>query len=143
MKKITIILVLIMCLVLSACGSHDAVEDNSSGDDAAAIGIEEKADADNDNDEETEEMSDNNRTIIAEALGVDENSRSLRFHLYALNEVNAGEIKSAVAGSDGNDKYIEVVAEDDTVYRIYLSGSGSVDAVKNMDTGEWPISSER
>ena len=88
-------------------------------------------------------MSENNRAIIAEALGIDEGSRNIRFILKTLDTIGAGQIKSAEAGMDGGDSYLDITAEDDTVYRIYLTGSGSVDAVKNMDTGEWPIKSER
>ena len=132
-----------MCLLLSACSNYSGEEDSIAGADTTVSGTEEQIPADNDAMEETGEMSENNRAIIAEALGIDEGSRNIRFILKTLDTIGAGQIKSAEAGMDGGDSYLDITAEDDTVYRIYLTGSGSVDAVKNMDTGEWPIKSER
>lgn len=142
-NKIAIIYILIMCLLLSACSNYSGGDEDIAGADTTVSGTEEQTPADNDTIEETGEMSENNRAIIAEALGIDEGSRNIRFILRTLDTIGAGEIKSAEAGTDGGDSYLDITAEDDTVYRIYLTGSGSVDAVKNMDTGEWPIKSER
>lgn len=85
----------------------------------------------------------NNRTIIAEAVGIEENDRKMRFILSTLNTISAGQIQSAEAVEDDGRKVINLVAEDGTNYCIYLSRSGSVEAVKNLDTGEWPVKSER
>lgn len=41
------------------------------------------------------------------------------------------------------EKVLNLVAEDGTDYRNFLSGSGSVEAVENLATGEWPIQSNR
>lgn len=82
-------------------------------------------------------MEASNRTIIAEALGVDENNRNI------LDTICAGKIQSAEATEVDGEKVLNLVAEDGTDYRIFLSGSGSVEAVENLATGEWPIQSNR
>lgn len=94
-----------------------------------------------------------NRAIIAAALGIDEEERSIGYILESLGVIGAGEIRSAeisvVDLQNADDSIVDgenalhVVAEDGTNYLLYLSGSGSVEAVENMDTGEWPIQSER
>lgn len=85
----------------------------------------------------------NNRTIIAEALDIEENDRNMRFILSTLNTISAGQIQSAEAAEEDGEKVINLVAEDGTNYCIYLSKSGSVEAVKNLDTGQWPVIYER
>lgn len=136
--KLLIILALIMCLVLSACGS-----DSTAGTDTTVSVAGEQVTDENEAGGETDVMSENNRKIIADALKADEESRGIRFILNALETVGAGEIKNAEAGMEGEDRYLDITAEDDTLYRVYLTGSGSVDAVQNVTTGEWPIRSER
>ena len=84
-----------------------------------------------------------NRTMIAETMGIEEDNREIRFLLSCLNTIHAGEIKKAKLGEQNDSKVIDIVAEDDTEYRIYLSNSGSVEAVENLSTGEWPMISER
>ena len=84
-----------------------------------------------------------NRTIIAEALGIDEESRNIRFLLSSLNTIGAGQIQKAEKGNENGEDVLLVVAEDNTNYCIYLTGSGKVDAVRNMDTGDWVITSQR
>lgn len=129
MKKWMIVPVLIMLCCMSACCKENVNNESEA--------------TDNDYSVEEMEVDAINRTIIAEALGVEENNRNIRFILSSLNTINAGRIKSAeVAGVEG-EKVINLVAEDGTDYRIYLSGSGSVEAVENLTTGEWAIQSER
>lgn len=96
-----------------------------------------------DEEEGVTEMNAKNRTLIAGALGVEEDSRNIRFILSSLNTVGAGQIQSAEVTEEDGEKVIKVVAEDGIDYQIYLSESGSVEAVKNLTTGEWPIQSER
>lgn len=84
-----------------------------------------------------------NRTIIAKALGVEENNRNIRFILSSLKTIDAGQIQSAEMAEENGEKVINLVAEDSTEYRIYLSERRSVEAVKNLVTGEWSIRSDR
>lgn len=84
-----------------------------------------------------------NRALIAEAISDDENSRSIRFILECLNTIGAGVIQSAESIEVEGEKAIDLIAEDGTNYRIYLSSSGGVESVKNLDTNEWTIQSER
>lgn len=145
-NKTVIIFILILCLMLPACSADSGSEDIVTGADTAVSGIEkqtEQTSAEEEAIEENAEMSGNNKAIIAEALGVSEDSRNLRFIINTLDTIGAGQIKNAEAGTDGTGIYIDISAEDDIMYRMYLSGSGSVDAVKNMDTGEWPVRSRK
>ncbi len=137
MKKCIIVFVFaffLLCFV-SACagktaeGKPDAITDQP--DIEQNIGKEES------------EVDAYNRSVIAEALNVEENFRELRFILNSLTVIDAGQIQSAKASRIDGDKVLDIVAEDGTEFRIYLSGSGSVDAVKNLTTGEWPITSYR
>ena len=78
-----------------------------------------------------------------EVLEIQENHRSLRFILSSLNTISAGQIQSVELVEDNGEKVLNLVSEDGTNYQIYLSKSGNVEAVKNTDTGEWMIQSER
>ena len=121
MKKWVIVLALSVLCSMSACSNSNTNSISDSGQNDVA----------------------NNRTIIAEAIGIEENDRKMRFILSTLNTINAGQIQSAEAAEEDGEKVINIVAEDGTNYCIYLSSSGSVEAVKNLDTGEWPVKSER
>ena len=92
-------------------------------------------------DREESEMDEANRTIIAKALGIEENSRNIRFILNSLNTIEAGQIQDAELTEENGDRVLALTAEDGTKYQLYLSASGNVEAVKNLTTGEWPIQS--
>lgn len=139
MKKWVIIWILIILCCISACS-------NKSIDNADSInGISDIADSHDavDGDEEEIEVDAINRTIIAEALGVEEENRNIRFILNSLNTIGTGKVQSADATEIDGEKVINLIAEDGTEYRIYLSRRGSVEAIKNLDTGEWPVQSKR
>ena len=87
-------------------------------------------------------VNESNRIRIAEALGVEKDSRNISFLLSCLVTIDAGRIQSAEV-IDGDEKVLKVVAEDGTEYAVYLSANGSPEAVKNLVTGEWPIQSSR
>lgn len=150
MKKPLMIFTMVMLYCL--CGCSREVDNGLTSADAADYGdsIREDSDMSYDCDtadeyeyvEETE-VDAINRTMIAEALHIDENNRSIRFILGCLNTIGAGQIQSAESIVIEGEKTIDLIAEDGTNYRIYLSGSGSVESVKNLDTNEWPIQSER
>ncbi|MBP5282302.1 MAG: hypothetical protein J6Z22_07355, partial [Lachnospiraceae bacterium] len=97
----------------------------------------------NEPEEEDTEVNEYNRPIVANALGIDENARSLRFLLSALDTLKAGKIQKAEATEDKGSRALDIVAEDGTNYRILLTGSGSPDGAINLDTGEWVIKSAR
>ena len=148
MKKI---IFMISCLILVFSVVGCGVKTTDSGipvADGAEMNMptdnNDKADIDKEQVESiTYEENEINRTIIAEALGVEENNTNIRFILSSLDVINAGQIQSAKLTEIDGEKVINVVAEDDQDYRIYLSRSGSVVAVENLTTGEWPIRSER
>lgn len=83
-----------------------------------------------------------NERMIMDALNTDD-CDDISTIVSALNSVKAGNIKSATPSTENNDKVLDVVSEDGAKYRIYLTGNLTVEAVKNMDTGEWVITSSR
>lgn len=85
----------------------------------------------------------NNNKIIANTLGIEETNRNLKFIMNSLNTINAGQIQSAELHETNKEKVLDIIAEDNTKYQIYLSDSNKVEAIKNIDTDEWVIKSER
>ncbi len=147
-EKLLMIFILIM--LYSLCGCSREADNGLESVDAANHGYPISGDSDMPDDcdiadgyEEETEVDAINRTVIAEVLHIDENSRNIRFILGCLNTIGAGQIQSAESIVAEGEKAIDLIAEDGTNYRIYLSGSGSVESVKNLDTNEWPIQSER
>lgn len=142
MKKWMFVVTFILFGFISSCGNENV---NNISEDVEYAPDEnyEKTEVNNGVDGGNEEMETDtiNRSMIAEALGVEENSRNIRFILNCLNTVEAGQIQSAETDEINGEKVINVIAEDGTEYQIYLSGSGSVEAVKNLSTGEWPVQS--
>lgn len=142
MKKWMFVVTIILFGFISSCGNENV---NNILEDVECAPDEnyEKTEVNNGVDGGNEEMETDtiNRSMIAEALGVEENSRNIRFILNCLNTVEAGQIQSAETDEINGEKVINVIAEDGTEYQIYLSGSGSVEAVKNLSTGEWPVQS--
>lgn len=137
MKKCIIVFILafsLLCFV-SACAGKTAEENPDT--------ITDQPDIEQDAGKEESEVDAYNRSMIAEALGVEENFRGLRFILNSLTVIEAGQIQSAKTTQVDGEKVLDIVAEDGTEFRIYLTSSGSVDAVKNLTTGEWPIASCR
>lgn len=88
----------------------------------------------------TKTREEHNRELIAEALDMDEDDESLKYTLSALKTIHAGRIQSAEFKMIRKDEVLDIVAEDGTEYYLYLMDV-SVWAVKNLDTGEWPIKS--
>ncbi len=156
MKKAVIIFEIIALCCLSACGNTTAGRAGSQSDVSAGtttgsidseIGDSESVESINtdtyNDSEEDSEVTAVNRTIIANALKIDESSRNIRFILNCLTTIGAGKIQKAELVEEKNEKMLDIVAEDSTIYRIFLSSGGSVDAVKNCTTGDWPIQSTR
>lgn len=132
MKKWIIFLVFTISIMLNACGNESASDDSET----EIIEMESE-------EEEELEVEALNRTMIAKALGVEEDSRNIRFILGGLQTISAGEIQSAVYEEKEGNRIINIVAEDNTNYRIYLNKGGSVEAIENADTGEWPVRSRQ
>lgn len=149
MKKWVIVLALSVLCSMSACSNRSTNNISDSGqngvlnESGSDKNVDDNTEVNADGDEEKMQVETSNRTIIAEAVGIEENDRKMRFILSTLNTISAGQIQSAVADEENGEKVVNLVAEDGTNYCIYLSKSGSVEAVKNLDTGEWPVKSER
>ena len=92
---------------------------------------------------EESEVDRNNKKIIADALGVEENARNIRFIMNSLNTIPVGRIQSALLTKENGEDVLDLTTEDQKSYRVYLTGSKKVDAVKDLETGEWLITSER
>lgn len=129
-KTLTLMIVMMMCISFLAACKKD-VKTELPEEPAETVTT---AEADPDTDE-------HNRQVFAEAMGWAEDNRKLQFYISICNTINAGKIQSAEPGQEDIDKIIDVVSEDGTNYRFYLSGSDSIMAVKNVDTGEWPVTS--
>lgn len=93
--------------------------------------------------EEDNAVDEANRALIATALSIEPDSRNIKFILNTLRTINSGKIQKAELSEDNNEKVLKIVAENGTPFSVYLTNSGSVEAVKNNKTGEWIIKSER
>lgn len=145
MKRLLIISLSVIMFGMGTfgCGEGDKKTVSDYSDDSASE-IHTVADSNDINDGEEEDAVDAvNRTMIAEALGIDESSRNIRFIVNGLHTIEAGQLLSAEATEINGENVLNIVSEDGTNYCIYLTGSGSVDAIKNVDTGEWPVISQR
>lgn len=143
-KMITVFAFIVLCWtgVCSNVKENNESEIADSNYSTNVVANESSSDDNANEDEKKMKVDAANRTIIAKALE-EENNRNIRFILSSLKTINAGQIQSAEMAEENGEKVINLVAEDSTEYGIYLSKRGSVEAVKNLVTGEWPISSDR
>ena len=116
----------------------DTENAESAGTETATEGTIEETD----DTQEAAGVSESNKAIITEAMGITEDSKQMEVILWVLGEINAGNIKSAVTGEKNGYNTVDIVAEDNTNYCIYFFTDGVLSGVENVDTGEWPISSE-
>lgn len=83
-----------------------------------------------------------NERMIMDALNTN-NRDDISTIISALDSIKAGNIISATPSTENGEKVLDIVSENGAKYRIYLTKSLTVEAVKNTDTGEWVITSER
>ena len=145
MKKAVIILCLaIVVSGLCACGKStksQKVVTPPAGQSAPETETEETEKKETEKKELDPETEAHNRSLLAEALLVEEDDDDLKYHLNMLNKLDAGKLQSVEYKWVDPDDVLEVIAEDGTTYWMYLSGGFYVEAVKNLDTGEWPFKS--
>ena len=149
-KSIVLLTAILFCLCISACGEKERIyrgkigsddEMSAETDDHVSDTADETEDDGNEGYTEME-IEENNRKLMAEVLGIDENFESMKYTLASLTKIGAGKIQSAVFGTnDDGEEYVDIVAEDGTNYRLYLLGGYIVSEIKNLDTGEWPMKS--
>lgn len=132
-----IVAIFIMCL-FSACNTGNK-ESGSGVNNSGVSSVE----AEGYDDPEVTEVSVDNRATIANALGIEENDRSIRFILAGLDAIEVGKIIQAEKLEENGETVLDIVSEDKTNYRIYLSQNGSIEAIKNTDSGEWVVESMR
>ena len=84
-----------------------------------------------------------NARMIADALNIDADSRSIRFIANSLDAINVGTIRSAEIEESDGEKVLNIINEEDVSYSVYLSDSQKVEAIKNVTTGEWVMKSDR
>ncbi|MBR5975570.1 MAG: hypothetical protein IK020_10375 [Clostridiales bacterium] len=82
------------------------------------------------------EVETHNRELIAKLIGVSETSHDLDYIISALKKYGAGEIQSIEYVGDPSDMIFDIIGEDGTEYRYYLTIYFRVDAVQNVTTGE-------
>ncbi len=128
MKKIILFAFLTVCLCLCSCKNEQkSVEKQPVKKPQVKL-------------EDNKEMKENKR-LIADTLGIEDDHKLIPIQ-HALVTVNAGKIRKAVQRKNDRDVYLDVVAEDGRNLRILLSKDYSLIAVKNLDTGEWLITSQ-
>lgn len=143
--KPAIVLFIIICLI-SSCGRKTDEKEAESSTEKKIETVNEIKSENNTSDDlqkEDEDMDTYNRALIAESLGISEETRSLRFIINVINTIKAGKIQKAEKIEEDGEQRLDILAEDGTNYRLYLSSTGNVDAVENLTTGEWPIKSSR
>ena len=82
------------------------------------------------------DVEENNRTILGEAMDIDQTSHDLDDIITTLKKYKAGKIQSVKYTTDG-DRILNIIAEDGTEYLFYLNGSCYPESIKNVTTGEW------
>ena len=135
MKKRILFALLMLCIYLCSCKSiskseYQQPKQQNQPDRPSEIKVEDN--------KETRR----NRRLIENTIGQKDDDILINI-LYALNTVNAGELSVATCSKDGPDVYLDVVAEDGRNLRLLLSQNYLLMAVKNLDTGEWLITSQR
>ena len=128
MKKNILFMLLVACICLSSCKKVQ------KSDDIQPKIIQSKKEH---NDENM-----NNKRLIADTLGIEDDHKLIPIQ-HALVTVNAGKIRKAVQRKNERDVYLDVYTEDGRNLRILLSKDYSLIAVKNLDTGEWLITSQQ
>ena len=88
-------------------------------------------------------MEADNRAVIAKALGVAEDARNLRFILRGLDSAGTGPVKEALLKEENGGRVLDLTAESGKKYRLYLSARGNIDALLDLDAGEWLIRAVR
>lgn len=78
---------------------------------------------------------------IASAVGKKKDSRDVVSIEKSLRVIKAGKIQAAEFRNEDGEDIVNIIAEDGTIFKVYLNPSGSVDVVKNLDTGKWEIQS--
>ena len=146
-KKVRIVVFLMLCC-LSGCANEETkngIETTNQERVSSEIADRSNSDEVIDESEEKTKMNEINRTIIAQVLGVEEDHIKIRYILSCLDTIQAGQIQTAeiVEVNESDENVIHIVAEDGTNYQMGLSRGFGVMYVQNIDTGEYPIQSER
>ena len=79
--------------------------------------------------------------ILEEALDYNFEEDDIKRFVACLNTLRTDRLQSAILEEINGEVVLYFVAEDGTNYAMYLSKSNSVEAVQNLDTKEWPITS--
>lgn len=131
---------LLLCVSISSVTISGCSLKNIDGKESEILVIETQTEKEN---RLVNEAHSDNRIAIAEALGVEKDSGDINPLLSILDTINAGQVHNIEVAAVDGEKVINLTAEDGTDYRVYLSGNGSVEAVKNLITGKWLIRSTR
>lgn len=157
MKKVitAVLITFAMSFALYACSdptSHtieETVESTTIATTAEETTTEETttASATEEETEMTEYIS--NRELFAEVLSLPADAGQLDRLMAALDYLETGDLQSAELVSEDdpllypNNYFLYFVAEDGTNYRMIITEHFSIEAVQNVDTGEWVMTSYR
>ncbi len=129
-RESNILIVAVLSVMSISCGDNYQNKDNTYDFDTS---IEDN----DDNDGKDQDMEKYNRRLIAEAIGVDEEQDILDYIQAGLKRIEIGKLQNVKYTKD-KEEYIDIVAEDNTNYRIFISGGGIL-AIHNLDNGDWPF----
>lgn len=135
MKKLIPVLIVLTCAIGSACyficeeittGSKQIVEESG-------IVYEEL----------NTKFDSVNREIIAGALNTEKDARNIQFILSSLNTANIGKIQKVKLLEKDEDKILSLISESGNEYLVYLAGTNTVEAIKDVTNDVWLAKSER
>jgi peptidoglycan hydrolase CwlO-like protein len=142
MKKFgTMLCILTLVLgVSTGCGNKDVSAEN-------IINVEEESSSELEKESETiteinPEIDAYNKKIIAAAMGIEEDDKSITNILKHMYKFEIGTIQNAKADKINNDNVLYITAEDGTEYLIYLWGN-DLDCVQDLTNDKWVIRSYR
>ena len=138
MKRYIIIFALVTACCLSACGNNPKAEKEPVAGNQTGVNLTDSTAV-----SEKSGTENWNRSVIADALGEKEESKSVRTVMAGLETIGIGKIQSASLIQENGEDVLIVDTENGETYRVYLTGGKTMDAVQNGSTGEWLITSER
>lgn len=87
-------------------------------------------------------MSYNNNSIILDLVGRYKAFKKAGVEA-SLESIGVSRVIDANLAEENGESVLDLIADNQKKYRIYMSENGNVEAIKCPDTGEWLIKSEK